>query len=283
MSKLGDYKVDKTFQVLVYGKAKVGKTFGAFSFPRPVWLDFDKGIATGVNELAVTKYGKDKLNAIEYEQFTERNMQRGIPITANAFDDACRYFDKKMKEASTFDTWVIDSGTTLFEVAMNKAIVVLGDLKISNTQKQGMQYGFKPSKMQDWGAQRDMGEQFINMVKDSGKNLVLLCHEKEQLDDEGNIIGIVPLLTGKSDEAVPLKFDEVYRIKLSRKGTDWVRVCQTKADGLSKVGTRLGVPDGIEWNYDVIMASLGRGAGDTLSGPAASASAPVAVASATRK
>jgi hypothetical protein len=95
-------------------------------------------------------------------------------------------------------------------------------------------------------------------VKDSGKHVVLICHEKE-LTTSGNdrvVTGIVPLLTGKSAESVPLKFDEVYNLRVKKDGPNTVRYLQTQPDGQRKVGTRYGIPDGSKWDWDTVQASL---------------------------
>ncbi len=263
MPYLNEWQPSDPVQILVYGQSKVGKTWGAYTFPRPVVMDFDRGAATARNPDFVKKYG---LRRIFFENFAEMNMKKGVPVSHNAFDDACRFFDEWMKPKGKwktydtgrdqFDTWVIDSGTTLSELAQYKAVVVLGQMKLSKSHEESMKHGVLVPKIQDYGSERSLVEQFVDMVKTSGKHVVLICHEKEQTDDSGSITGIVPLLTGKSAETVPLKFDEVYNLRVKKKGTETVRTLQTMADGLRKVGTRYGVPNDAEWSWDSIQSTL---------------------------
>ena len=259
MPNTRDWQPGKLVQVLVYGRSKAGKTFGALTFPRPVVMDFDRGIATASNPDFVRLHG---VRDIEYEQFSEKQVSAlGVPLGHNAFDDACRYFDKMMRpdKVGTFDTWVIDSGTTLSETALTKTIVLLGGKSgfkgiKSETHSNAMAFGLVVPKIQDYGAERSLVEQFVTMVLGSGKHVVFICHEKEKTDDAGNTIAIEPLLTGKGTEAVSLLFDEVYRLRMSA----GKRLLQTEQDAIVKAGSRYGIANGTEWNWDALSKEFER-------------------------
>jgi len=259
MANMRDWKPGTKVQCLVFGPSKSGKTWGAGTFPRPVFMDFDGGLATLRNPHWVAKYGR---RDIEYETFYERTTnERGVVKAHTAFDDGCKYFDKMMSKdfVDTFDTWVIDSGTTLSQTAMNKAIVLLGDKSLgiaSKTHEQALRTGLVYPKMQDYGSERSMVEQFVDMILASDKHVVLICHEKELTTDEGTLIGIVPLLTGKGVEAVCLRFDEVWNLRAQKKGPEIQRSLVTQPDGLRKVGSRYGIPNGTPWEWDAIKTEL---------------------------
>lgn len=263
MPYIDEWQPADPLQVLVYGVSKVGKTVGALTFPRPVVFDFDRGVASARSKWFTQRYGQRK---VFYDVFIERDIVKGIPRTHNAFDDACRFFDEWMKPAgkwktydvgvNMFDTWIIDSGTTLSEIAQYKAILVLGKMKLSQTSKDADTHGVLVPRIQDYGSERSLVEQFIDMVKGSGKNVVLLCHEKELTTESGAVTGIVPLLTGKSVESVPLKFDEVYNLRIVREGPNFARKLLTEADGIRKVGSRYGIPNNTEWSWDALHTKL---------------------------
>lgn len=268
MPYLSDWTPSDPVQVLVYGKSKVGKTWGAYTFPRPVVMDFDHGAATARNPEFVKKYG---LRHIFFEEFKERQLVKGIPQTYNAYDDACRFFDEWMKPSGKwigsdgktypvgrdqFDTWIIDSGTTLSEFAQYKAVIVMGKMKLSKSHEEALKTGLLVPKIQDYGSERSLVEQFVDMVKGSGKNVVLICHEKEVTNDNGIVTDIVPLLTGKSAENIPLKFDEVYNLRVKKQGLNTVRYLQTSADSVRKVGSRYGIPDESPWDWDSVYKAL---------------------------
>jgi hypothetical protein len=178
MPRLSEWKPTDAVQVLVFGKSKAGKSWFAYTFPRVVSFDFDNGVATARNPEFVKRFG---LRDVFYEQFAEAKMQKGVASAHNAFDDACRYFDEWMKPSGKwkgydtgrdlFDTFVIDSGTTLSEFALNKAVIVLGAMGLSKSHKEGLGAGLVVPKLQDYGAERSLVEQFVDMVRSSGKEL----------------------------------------------------------------------------------------------------------------
>jgi hypothetical protein len=253
-----DLQPDKCFRVLAYAPSGKGKTFGALTFPRPVVLDFDKGIRTARNPAFVAKYG---VLDIPYEQFEEKDFTKsGVVKVHKAFDEAFLFYEKMMKTPElhdSFDTWVIDSATTLSEKALNKALIFMGQEKLSQTQATAVAQGVVIPKRQDYGAERSLVEQFISMVLSSDKNVVVLCHEKEIYEGDV-VIGRVPLLTGKGVEAVCLLFDEVYHIEVKKQGADTKYVLMSELPGRNYAKSRSGVPNGTDWNWPSIKAELNR-------------------------
>lgn len=260
MPNVQDIQIGELIKLLVIGPYKSGKTAGALTFPRPNVMDFDHGVKVARNPWWVAKYGK---RSIEYQEFSEKNKTpQGVVTSHNAFDDACRYFDEWMKpgKRDQFDTWVIDSMTTLSDFASNKAIVLLGGTSfgkpLSFTHDQAKKTGLVVPKQQDFGAERSMVEQFTDMLLDSNKHVVFIAHESPIYDNSDNIIGYGPMLTGKSKETVPLKFDEVYHLQVKKVGPETKRVLHTQADGIYRCGSRIGIPDNTPWDYDSLKAEI---------------------------
>jgi hypothetical protein len=223
-------------------------------------IDFDGGIDTARNPEFVKLYG---LKSIEYFQPRERGLNsKGVPTSHNAFDDACRYFDEWMKpgKRDKFDTWIVDSGTSAANAAMNKAIILLGQsgfAAASKTHKQALEFGLIAPKQQDFGSERSMVEQFVRMIKESGKHFVFICHEKERFDSEGKRVEeIAPLLTGKGVAAVCAMFHEIYRVKAIGSMPNIIRTILTQPAELSIAGSRYGVKSGIKFDYDSISTEL---------------------------
>jgi hypothetical protein len=240
MPTLGAKPPSKYLQALVYARSKVGKTFGAGSFPRPAFIDCDGGISALASEDFIKRYGWRP--EIEYEQFKEKNLNtRGVPQSANAFDDACRYFDKlngkEMRDK--WDTLVVDTGTSLSAFALFKAIVLLGGTfkgVSSSTLSEALSHGLVFPKIQDYGSERSMVEQFIGMCYGLDKNFLFLCHEKELSDEKGNTTAITPLLTGKGVEAISALFDEVWNVRVKRQGPETIRYLNRLSDFLYVLG-----------------------------------------------
>lgn len=270
MPTLGQGKLGKNIKGLIYSLSGQGKTFGAGGWPRPNFMDFDGGIGTLANPDFIAKYGPRP--GIMYDKFFEKNKNsRGVPTAANAFDDSCRYFDACMKPQVTdwtsydgtkmkvgrdlFDTWVVDTGTSLSSTALTKAIILLsGSFEgvKSATQSQAITHGLVFPKIQDYGSERSLVEQFIAMLYDSDKHFLFLCHEKEITDKQGDPIMRVPLLTGKGVEAISALFDELWNLKATKEGPGYVRKLQTQADGIRSAKSRAGYPNGMLYDYAVI-------------------------------
>jgi len=245
-----DLVLGEKIKALVYGRSGSGKTFGALTFPRPLVFDFDEGIATARNPLFVTKYGKKD---ILYERFGDVTTKRGVVEQPRAFDDACTFLDKMLspEHIGTFDTIIIDSATTLTDLAMNKGVVILGSNKLSQSFNQAKLSGLLTPKMQDYQASRSLVEQFIDLVKAADKHIVLICHEYQVLNEETGVVqAITPLLTGKSREAIPLKFDEVWNLRVSGTIATRKRGLCTEDDGIRQCRSRTGIPmdTPFEWN-----------------------------------
>lgn len=271
---LADYKV----QALVFGYYKMGKTEGAATFPRPNFLLFDPhGLDTVMSPGYKLRHPEVKLEEILWEYFHESQYNaQGIVTNHEAFDQACAYFDRCMKggkwkspttgkeysvHPDMFDTWVVDSATTLITVATNKAVQLLGDPSfagkaLSNTFKAALAKGMLVPKLQDFGAERSLTEQFIRMVLDSGKHVIVLCHERQETNEAGQVTDIVPLLTGQSVQRVSLMFSNVCRLTSKKEGPNTKRYLELVGSGAPKVGSRLEIPDGTEWNWPAVKQAL---------------------------
>jgi AAA domain len=275
--KLGDYEPGRLIKALAFGRFKVGKTFGSATFPRPNYMDFDGGIATLLNPDFVKRHGYKK--DIEFEHFFEKSVDKnGVVRSHNAFDDACRYFDKWMAAGmrDKFDTWIVDSATSLSQFAMNKGMILLGGPGLSiasKTHQQAVNTGVVYPKMQDYGVERGMVTQFIRMLLTADKNVLVLCHEKEITDDNGNLKAIVPLLTGKGVEEIPIMFDEVWNVQRRPVGTETVVQIITQQTSILKVGSRLGIPNQTPFEYGAIRKVL-----DTLEEQRAAVKQPLPTA-----
>lgn len=269
MPTLDTLQIDGKYRALAFGHFKSGKTAGALTFPRPNVLDFDRGVTVGLAPWWREKFKIDP-NTIQYEQFgVEKLSPRGVPTTYNIYDNACRYFDKSMakEHVDSFDTWVIDSATTLGESARTKGVILLGGTSLSakplsGTQQKAINTGIVVPKIQDYGAERSLVEQFIDMVLQSGKHVVVLAHAKEEYEGEGNdarLVGVTPLLTGQSTQRIPLKFNEVYWIELAKSGPNTDAIVRVSADEKIKRGSRYGLTDKTKWDWSSIRTDLKKG------------------------
>lgn len=267
MASLAELRISEQLRILCYGRFKTGKTAGAATFPRTRFIEVDpNGADTLINPQLEAKYGFSKNVVDVFIPPPDKRSARGVTVEHLAFDACCRYFDDSMaaEKRDSFDTWVLDSGTSLSEVARNKGIILLGGKDfgpkpMSLTQSNAMKTGLQLPRLQDFGAERSLVEQFVDMLLDSGKHVILIAHEKEEWEGEGEnqrLVGIVPMFTGQSVEKIPLKFSEVYNLRLEKDGPNWKRTLQTQPDGLRACGSRRGLPNGTEWTFEAIATAL---------------------------
>lgn len=233
-----------------------GKTTLGGTFPGPNIMDFDGKVGALLNPYFLRTYGRRK---ILYEHFFEKKRNElGMPLDHNAFDDACRYFDTWMKpgKREQFQTWIVDSGTTLSEVARNKAVFVLGAANRSKTLDFSKKHGIAVMEQADWGAERSLVEQFIRMVKDSGKNVLINVHEKEIVNSNGVTLAVKPSFTGQSADLIPAMFPDVWYLRTTIRDNRRMRILFGQPTGLHTIRSELGLDEVLEPNYERIIARM---------------------------
>lgn len=247
-------------QAVIIGSPGSGKTFLAATFPKPNFIDFDGKVGVVRNPDFIRQHG---LKSIEYGQFTEKSRYLGIASNHNAYDDACRYFDLWMSPAKrdTFATWIIDSGTSLIEFARNKSLIVLGgksqgEKSRSKTFDTAMRTGVVMMQQQDWGGERSLTEQFIRMVKDSGKNLLVNVHQRESYNEGGILVSVKPYFTGQSVEIIPAMFKDVWHLKVFGAAPNNTYILTAENNGIYATRSELGLGVIENPTYDRIIARI---------------------------
>ena len=143
---------NKKFVVILYGSPGIGKTTLAFSAPKPILVDFDKGVSR-----VKVYHRKDTIMCSNYKEVLS-------DIASPAIKD--------------YETIVIDTGgglvTYLQDWAMKENPAV-------NTQKNGA------ISLKGFGAVKAEFIRFSNYVRDIlNKNLIYIFHSIEEKDKEGN-------------------------------------------------------------------------------------------------
>lgn len=143
---------NKKFVVILYGSPGIGKTTLAFSAPKPILVDFDKGVSR-----VKVYHRKDTIMCSNYKEVLS-------DIASPAIKD--------------YETIVIDTGgsfvTYLQDWAMKENPAV-------NTQKNGA------ISLKGFGAVKAEFVRFSNYVRDIlNKNLIYVFHSVEEKDKEGN-------------------------------------------------------------------------------------------------
>lgn len=155
--------------MVVYGEGGVGKTTFAATAPRPIIADCENG----------SKY------------FGLRGIEADVAMI-ESWADMHEFLEIALTDK--YDTVIIDPIGELMEKLM-RYMVAKADSKL--VQKDG-----NPT-MAGWGWLKQTMRNFLKVMRDSGKNIVIIAHVQEK-DDEGRIVKRPMVATKLSEELVNL-------------------------------------------------------------------------------
>lgn len=244
---------------LIFGAYGAGKTGSLASWPRPRILDFDGRAITLLSRL--NPVYDWQANIVKFKENVINSMGVIKDDGHFAFDDACRAVDRwaSKNERDKWDTLAVDTGTTLADLANGKAIILNKKMGLSETYAKAVQYNVTIPRIQDYGSERSLMEQFVRMCVNEfpDKNFLFLCHEKEVSSESGSVTAITPLLTGRGAVAIPTMFGEVWNLRVEGAGDFAKRYLQTQRDGIRGCRSDLGLPNKTAPDYPSIIAALG--------------------------
>lgn len=256
MPNLNTYQFDKNavIQAIIMSPPGKGKTSLAATFPRPLFWDFDGKVEVARNPRFLRKYG---VRSIIYEKFPEPAVADPKKMPT-AYAKACLFFDEWTApgKINQWDTAVIDSGTTLSIVARCQALMILGKLQRSKTLEKAQLHGMEAMEQSDWGAERSLVEKFVKQLLDTGKNVLLLVHEKEVV--KNGVTEIMPLFTGDSKTVIPAMFKDVWQLRPTIQNNQPAIKLVASPIGNVQVRSELGLDEVIDPDYEKIISRLHR-------------------------
>ena len=217
------YKEDPrqhSFNLLLLGETKTGKTFLCRTARKPVHIDsFDPGGTKGLRDyilkgdiVADTKYEnedpmKPEMFNIWKSEFTYRQSHG--------------YFEN-------FGTYVLDSATSWGEAIMNQIL------------KKAGRAGEPPKFTKDYTPQKVEIRNYIRKMRDLPCDFILTGHLESLKDDVTGEVKWRFMTTGKGVTIIPLFFDELWvtTTKETSRGVDYQLL--TKSTGPYLAGTVIG-------------------------------------------
>jgi hypothetical protein len=262
---------------MIYGPFGTWKTVIAHGLPNTRTLDFDDGMQSVEWAILAGKLNRT-LEDVVYETLTP---PPSLDEAKNKiWDDAADTLDEWIADEDVdpsqwaeycadkndglvfpqmWDTLIIDSGTSLTNGVIVKALQETHRLKLSQSWSKKKIRGLTPVMIQDRGAVNILFAKFMTMCFGTGKNVVLICHEYQNVDKTGALRAIEPFLSGQLRQSVPKDFDEVYyaRVKGTAKANQGT--LQTTADPMRRCRSRLGCLDSSEeGDFDSIKRKVAK-------------------------
>lgn len=227
-------------QILLYGPPGSGKTVLAHSFPRPRTLDLDDGVRSVL--WAIREGVIPEPEDWQYETVKETKVDaHGFCFKPEALDAATKIIDKWITEKDQWDTLIIDSLTSLNTFALHKAVHSMGRLGFTKSKGFADDVKFLITDRGDFKGLQSIFIQFIDWIRSLDKHIVCIAHEYERTDNQGNVLELMPLLSGQLRQRIVKDFDEVWYASTEgvRDKTNFITL--TKKDSTRYAKSRLGI------------------------------------------
>lgn len=145
--------IEKRLKVLFYGMAGVGKSTAAASFPKPYFIDTERGI--------------------ENDQYIRLLQKNGGAVFQTAdFDELMKEVKSLLTESHEYKTLVIDPLTTLYNDLLDKSAI-----------KNGTDFGRHYSE-----ANKQI-KHLLNLLLRLDMNVIITAHQKHEYGQNMSIIG----------------------------------------------------------------------------------------------
>ena len=256
----------KRLKLLIYGPFGTWKTVNAHHLLRTRTLDFDEGLQSvewAIRAGVLKRELRDIVHTTILPPPTMDESKNDVfDIAADQIEEWLVEEDIPSKEwdkpyDQMWDTLIIDSGTSLTEGTMIKALKETDRLGLSQSWSKRKKKGLTPRMIQDYGAAGILFKKFMKLCYGTGKNIVLICHEYQNTDKKGNLLGIEPMLIGGLRQDIPKDFDEVWYSKVKGTAAKNRGVFQTQPDPMRKCRSRLGCLDHeVDANFDEIRQQV---------------------------
>lgn len=196
----GSYTLDKAERVLqirlgIQGPPGSGKTFNALTFPNPLVLNFDRGLIVHEGRKDVTEV--PFWNPKYVDSIKKRD---GLQAPPNRRDALIDFLLKEAPKLSVNQTMIIDS---------NRQVEI--GFHVQYKQEEQPSSSGKYNKFTEWTEKIKFFSALGTQYKELLCNVIYICHEVPQRDDDGKMIGIRPALSGQSGDTLASDFTDWFR------------------------------------------------------------------------
>lgn len=220
IQKLSAVEFSESLTFLLYGITGSGKTyFCGTAGPRTLFVNLGHGLTTLKSPAFLEKHPYDP-----YFVNVPTDESDKIEYVRQIINYALE------KRADDFDTIVVDDGSALSRIAMEKAISINSDLQKTNTQSKAKQHGgIIAPQIADYGEEISVltwfFAKFTEEAKMANKHLLITAHERQvfgkpvRIGEPAPLKKIRPGFTGQTfPDAIPQFFDEVWQFEVVGSG-----------------------------------------------------------------
>ncbi len=211
-------------KILMFGKAGVGKTWGALDFPSVYYIDTEGG--------ANLSHYTDKLKA-------SGGVYLGPDQGANDFAVVTEEIQTLATTKHGYRTLVIDSLSKIFNTQVSADLERIQARQIASGNEGKETYGAEKKPAVNWV------RRWLRWFDKLDMNVLLICHEKDQYRD-GKLVGVTFDAWDKLDYELHLALN-ISKQGASRKA----RVTKTRLDGFPDATT-------FDWSYAAFAERYGR-------------------------
>lgn len=230
----------KYAKVGIYGKSGAGKTHLAMTFPKPAFIDLERG-----TDFFANRFDFSTVQTNNYDEIMAAlgHIESGFQ-TEKVFDPVLGRETTRLTEVRTgvhdFETLVIDPITVLWEMIQFRQV-----LKIEKLDRKKDDYNQK-----DWGDMKRQYKSFMNRLIQLPMHVVVTGRLTELRENETMKVLGERMDAEKSTEYA---FDVIVRV-VNLNGADRVAIIDKDRSGLRKGGDKIDNPN---WtHFRAILAKL---------------------------
>lgn len=213
-------------RLMILGPPGVGKTFSALTFPNPIYGDLD-------NKLKGYRVWRPD-HAFPVFPFWSRDFVEGVMKVGNVNGRIDPKYGPNVRDA--FKKWLTEDGPKL---AQDSTFVLDSWTSLQNffdiqsqlpheqviSPKTG-----KPDGFAFWGDKLKYCVEILKLLTNLKCNVVIICHEMPERDEDNRIIGIKPLMQGSGKDQMGKDATDVFRQRVLTKDTKGIPGYENKGE-----------------------------------------------------
>lgn len=228
MKSSADYKMDRSFALMLIGPPKSGKTCFAFNFPDPYILDCDNNLAGAL------RYHNHATHPFPFyfDNPDSEPPEKRWKFCMQALKDAIAAPEPKT---------IVCDGLSLLAYYLEKHILA------NSAQSTGMKdliiAGEKVMNMSHWMPFKNLMSQLVMACKCAGKPFIMTCHEYVEESEAGAVVGYKPLISGSLRQNIAGYFTDVWRCETSNGPSSVDYSVRFQPRSLMQIGNSLSIKE----------------------------------------